>query len=62
MNRIFYKVTFLIFSLLPSLTLAQGFITDSSGCKIYNPQPKENETVEWSGECVNGYANGSDKL
>ena len=62
MNKLFYKVTLLFFSLLPCLSLAQGFILDSSGCKIYNPQPKENETVEWSGKCVNGYADGSGKL
>ena len=62
MNRLFCKFTFIIFSLLPSFALAQEFITDSSGCKIYNPQPKENETVEWSGECVKGYADGSGKL
>ena len=30
--------------------------------QIYNPQPKENETVKWSGNCVNGYADGSGKL
>ena len=62
MNRSFCRITFLIFSLLPSFVLAQDFISDSSGCKIFNPQPKENETVKWSGECVNGYANGTGKL
>ena len=56
MNKLFYKKNIFIFSLLPCFAFSQSYITDSSGCKIYNPQPKENETVKWSGNCVNGYA------
>ena len=35
-----------------------AIIKDQNGCKIYNPAPQENETVEWSGSCADGYANG----
>ena len=31
-----------------------NWITDSNGCRIWNPNPKENETVSWSGACRNG--------
>ena len=34
-------------------------IQDSSGCKVYNPAPQNNETISWSGDCVEGFANGS---
>lgn len=30
----------------------------SDGCKLWNPAPEPNETVNWSGECVGGYASG----
>ncbi len=39
--------------------LNETYITSTdSHCKIHNPNPKENETVTWSGKCVNGYASG----
>lgn len=51
----------LLFVYLPSLAFAQGqWIADSrTGCKVFsiaNSQP--NETITWSGPCVNGFANG----
>ena len=35
-----------------------GWIKDTKGCKIANPNPKPNETVAWSGPCPNGVAEG----
>jgi hypothetical protein len=37
----------------------EGYISDSNGCKIANPSPKPNETVTWSGECKDGFAEGT---
>jgi len=34
------------------------FSTTQTGCKVWNPQPASNETVYWSGDCVNGYGEG----
>ena len=34
------------------------FSTTQTGCKVWNPQPAVNETVYWSGDCVNGYGEG----
>lgn len=31
----------------------------NSGCKVYKPNTKANESVTWSGKCVNGFADGS---
>ncbi len=40
-------------------SLTKNYITSTdSHCKVSNPTPKENETITWSGECVNGFANG----
>jgi hypothetical protein len=36
----------------------ENYISDSKGCKIANPSPKPNETVTWSGECRDGFAEG----
>ena len=36
-----------------------GYIIDSNGCKIANPSPKPNETVTWTGECKDGFAEGT---
>ena len=42
---------------------AGGFVADAkTGCKIWNPHPQPNETVSWSGACVNGLAQGSGNL
>lgn len=40
-------------------TSSQGrWDSDASGCKVWNPAPAPNETVTWSGRCVNGFADG----
>ena len=35
-----------------------AIIQDENGCKVYNPAPQENETIRWSGDCIDGFANG----
>ncbi|MDP2755165.1 MAG: hypothetical protein Q8P40_12360 [Nitrospirota bacterium] len=35
-----------------------NWITTDKGCKVWNPFPKPNESVTWSGECVDGKAHG----
>lgn len=35
-----------------------GWIKDRKGCRVANPNPKPDESVEWSGQCPQGYANG----
>ncbi len=37
-------------------------IADENGCKVYNPMPQQEETISWSGECRNGFADGSGTL
>ena len=38
------------------------WITDQSGCKFWDPAPLPNETVQWNGRCVGGYADGHGTL
>lgn len=39
------------------------FVADArSGCKVWNPHPQSGETVNWSGDCVNGLAQGRGNL
>ncbi len=40
----------------------ENYIKDSiSGCKVYNPFPKEIIKIEWTGNCKNGYSHGKGK-
>jgi hypothetical protein len=48
---------------LPGLGYAQQsrpeWIEDSStGCRVWNPFPQLDETIQWSGPCVDGFAHG----
>jgi len=57
------RVIFVAFALLcmDNITaVAQGgWVLDTkTGCKIWNPNPQPNESVQWSGDCVNGLAHG----
>jgi hypothetical protein len=36
-----------------------GWITDTHGCKVWDSTPAPNETVTWTGACVDGLANGN---
>jgi hypothetical protein len=33
-------------------------IPDQNGCKVINPAPRSEETVTWTGECVDGFTSG----
>ena len=37
-------------------------IADKNGCKVYNPMPQQKESISWSGECRNGFADGAGVL
>jgi hypothetical protein len=37
---------------------ADNFILDQNGCKVINPVSRPDETVTWSGECKDGFAEG----
>lgn len=39
-----------------------NWIEDERGCKVANPYPQPGETITWSGECKDGYANGQGVL
>lgn len=38
------------------------WITDSHGCKVWDSLPSPNESVTWTGPCVDGYADGKGRL
>ena len=40
------------------LTLPADWIISNENCRIWNPSPKINENISWSGACVGGYAEG----
>ena len=43
--------------------LPGAFVADTgAGCKVWNPHPLADETASWSGNCVNGLAEGSGTL
>jgi hypothetical protein len=59
----------LLLCLVPLLSTAQAkikkdttWIETTTGCKVYNPHPIKNETIAWSGDCIDGYANGEGVL
>lgn len=40
-----------------------AFVADPvSGCQVFNPHPTPGESVSWTGECVNGLAQGHGNL
>ena len=44
-------------------TQAGIFVVDpKNGCKVWNPHPQSDETVNWIGSCVNGLAQGPGTL
>lgn len=54
----------LLFGISTPNALATGnwIISTDGGCKVYNREPQPNETITWSGKCVNGYAQGYGKV
>ena len=47
-----------------SQSFAEGvwFPTNKPNCEIWNPQPQDDETAFWSGECLDGKAHGEGAL
>jgi hypothetical protein len=44
---------------IPAAAHAGAWTSDSSvGCRVWNPHPQPNETIQWSGACTNGLAQG----
>jgi len=59
------KILTVILSLFSfSEVFAQGswFPTNKINCKVWNPQPQNEETALWSGECLDGKAHGKGGL
>lgn len=52
---------------LPGVAIAQplvgGWIADpSTGCRVWDPYPKADESVKWDGACANGFLQGKGVL
>src|ERR1700688_4975309 len=45
----------------PSQTAA-GWITDKHQCRVWDPEPRSNESVSWDGACPGGVAQGKGVL
>src|SRR5262245_16329371 len=39
-----------------------AWITDARGCQCANPFPRTGESIAWSGDCANGFAQGQGVL
>jgi len=48
-------------NITPDKTEPYWFV-DQNGCKIWDKSPKPDQTVTWTGDCSNGYANGQGEL
>lgn len=52
--------------LIPCASFAQKkdsvWIKTATGCKIHNPYPQPNESITWTGSCVNSFASGEGTL
>ena len=38
---------------------AGEWLADKSGCQVWDPNPQLDESVDWSGACLNGHADGA---
>ena len=52
----------LILACLPALSAAGSWQDTVEGCQVWNDTPETNETLSWSGECIDGKANGKGTL
>ena len=52
------KWLLLLTVLLSGYSFAGDWMADSKGCKVWNNNPIEGETVTWSGACKDGLAEG----
>jgi hypothetical protein len=48
----------LTIALMATSLSASEFIKDTNGCLHMNPEPVPNESLSWTGSCVDGFANG----
>ena len=52
-------VTLVLLSAVSASVHAGAWLSDSSvGCQVWNPHQQLDETVQWSGACANGFAQG----
>jgi hypothetical protein len=58
----FAFATILTFLAQAAVAADSAWITDANGCKIWDERPTPNETVTWSGACVDGFAGGEGVL
>jgi len=57
--------TILLFSLFLTIQVfgqTTWTVDTKTGCKVYNPEPKQNESISWSGACKDGFADGEGTL
>ena len=40
----------------------EWFLDTINGCKVWNKAPQPNETMKWTGACLNGFADGKGEL
>jgi len=58
-----WTLAFSVSEVCAQVTQHGALIADeTTGCRLWNPTPHEHETVRWSGQCVNGLAQGKGKL
>jgi len=52
-------LAFLLAGVTAASAQAGDWIADTSaGCRVWNPHPRPDESVRWSGACPNGFAQG----
>ena len=53
-------LSIVLLGLTTAATCAGDWAIDTSTtCRVWNPHPQLNETVRWTGACVNGFAQGA---
>ena len=61
-SRSVYYAAALLLSFLSSQAIAQLVISDDRGCKVLNSNPQPGESITWSGNCRDDYADGQGAL
>ena len=56
------SITFILLMNYQSFAEGVWFPTNKPNCEIWNPQPQDDETAFWSGECLDGRAHGKGAL
>ena len=52
------QIYYFLLLVFPLNLFAGEWKLDIHNCKVWNPSPIPNETVEWQGKCKEGYAHG----